>query len=295
MPRFSAHDAERVFAERTVADDLSDDDARLARLFASMRIPDAAQPESDARMIASIASEIRSSAEVRPGLAEGSRRGRHRVSAKAAAFAFAAVLASGTAAAAATGSLPDSVQGAVATALAKVNITVPSHRHGNSHSHTSGRDAGSSVPANAVGPDATGNAEAGLCTAWEHQSAPANGQPAKSVAFSNLQHAAAAAGKTVADYCDGVAHEPGGGSNKSSTTTTGAPGATPTTTGGTKAAKRQNGVHGPPVSTPNNNGNGKSASAPGHTTTSTTPNGNGKSHKPATNPGSTHAHGNSGT
>jgi len=279
MPRLPAHDAERVFAERTDPDELSGDDALLAGLFASMRGAAEVEPERDSRMIASIAAEVRAGgADLHAARSSRSRR-RHRVSAKAATIAFAAVLASGTAAAAATGSLPDPVQRAVASALSHVNITVPhpNHHGATSDARTTSRDGGASGPGhavagsvarNAVGPDATGSAEAGLCTAWERQVGSANGRAAKSVAFSNLQDAAAAAGKTVPDFCDGIAHEPGG--SKAPTTTTGPVGAT-TTTDGTHATKRQNGAHGPPVTTPD--GTGKPAFGPGPATTSTTPHG----------------------
>jgi hypothetical protein len=56
----------------------------------------------------------------------------------------------------------------------------------------------------AVGPDATGPAAFGLCTAWTH--VQANGQVAeKSVAFRNLATAATGVGK-IAGYCANVPH-----------------------------------------------------------------------------------------
>ena len=78
----------------------------------------------------------------------------------------------------------------------------------------------------AVGPDATGHAAFGLCTAWTH--VQANGRAAdKSVAFRNLATAAGGATK-IAAYCAKVPHPGATAPGKPSAHPTGKPTTHPT-------------------------------------------------------------------
>jgi hypothetical protein len=148
-------------------------------------------------------------------------------SAKAAVAAatFAALLAGGTAAAAVTGSLPNPAQSAVSGALAHVGVSVPgssSHADGHATNRKAHRalrvrdetagDSGATDPKNdAQGPDATGNAEHGLCQAWAATPTPnAHSHKRDSVAFTNLQEAADAAGMSVAGFCKDTTPHTGG-------------------------------------------------------------------------------------
>lgn len=130
------------------------------------------------------------------------------VTGKAAAIVAATVL-SGGAAAAATGSLPDPVQRTVAGGLGHVGletsspdslpaltddvIVEPGAEEGD------GEEAGGDGQT-AVGPDATGPARYGLCTAAE-ASAGAPGRDGKPPAFANLAQTAEDAGQTVEEFC----------------------------------------------------------------------------------------------
>ena len=125
---------------------------------------------------------------------------------KALGVALPAVALTAGSAAAATGSLPNSAQSAVSSALSTVGVHVP-----NGHDNTDSTN--SSAPANAVGPDASGPAKYGLCTAWKANNGHASSH---SVAFGNLQKAATAASETVAQFCAGVT--PPSGSNTSNDT-----------------------------------------------------------------------------
>jgi len=101
-------------------------------------------------------------------------------------------------AAAYTGSLPAGLQD-----LAHTTVGAPAAAHGKSADH---RPAGSAAKTEktAVGPDATGHAAFGLCTAWDR--AQAHGKAAdKSVAFHNLATAAGGANE-ITTYCAKVPH-----------------------------------------------------------------------------------------
>jgi hypothetical protein len=103
----------------------------------------------------------------------------------AAAASVAAVALGGTAAAAFTGTLPTPVQ-----KLAHTTVGAPSAHH--------------SAPATPVGPQPTGSAGSGLCTAYAH--AKAHGTAAqKAVAFRNLAAAAGGAANVKA-FCASVTH-----------------------------------------------------------------------------------------
>jgi len=116
---------------------------------------------------------------------------------KAAAAVFSVALMVGGVAAAATGSLPDPAQ-----RLAHRMV-------GAAPSPTDqGRSADHSSAGKAKGPDATGAAMKGLCTAWLAGQGGANGGKNDSVAFQALAAAAGGADK-IADFCKDPAHSTG--------------------------------------------------------------------------------------
>ena len=116
-----------------------------------------------------------------------------------AALAVGAVSFGAIGAAAYTGVLPAGLQD-----LAHTTIGAPAAHHGDraepgDRGKVADRTAGSTATKTAVGPDATGLAAIGLCTAWEHSKT--NGQSAeKSTAFRNLANAAGGADNVVT-YC----------------------------------------------------------------------------------------------
>ena len=247
MAFLSSDRSERIIAGSTPIDDLPDESARVARLLTALRSTTPSGEGGEQKAVASLMAAIAAA----PVPLDSVRR-RHMIrqllTAKAAA-ATAAVLLLGTGAAAATGSLPDAAQGAVSHALSHVNVSVPDpNDHANDHAHPG--DHGT-----AVGPDATGSAMKGLCTAWAARGkgdAP-RGNSADSVAFTNLRHTARDAGMLVKDYCHGVltaAHPASGGSDGS----------------GASSDHRQNadhptGDHGAVVDTPNSGGIGTGTTA----------------------------------
>jgi hypothetical protein len=122
----------------------------------------------------------------------------------AAAAAVAATALGGVAAAAYTGTLP-----APAQQFAHSVIGAPSpqssHRPGTPQpSHRPGTPRVTPARTDAVGPDATGPAASGLCTAYAHAKAHGNASQ-KAVAFRNLAAAAGGAAK-IAAYCAAVSH-----------------------------------------------------------------------------------------
>jgi hypothetical protein len=163
------------------------------------------------------------------------------LSAKVAAIAAVGVLGvTAAAAAAATNTLPDPAQSAISNAASHVGLSVP-HPHGHAFGLTKSHHTGSAAaPGNggAVGPDASGPAKFGLCTAYSSGNATTNSHShkTKSVAFRNLQAAADTAGMSVADYCK-AATPPSTG-----TTST-------TVAGHAPAASKSHGAE-PPFSTP---------------------------------------------
>ena len=122
------------------------------------------------------------------------------------------------------GALPDTAQN-VAHGLIGAPAGHPGKPHGNGHQQSG---VSTSSP---VGPDATGPAAFGLCTAYEH--AKAHGQSVdKSVAFKNLAAAAGGVAKIDA-YCAKVPH-PG---SSPSAHATGKPGALPSRASGHATGK----------------------------------------------------------
>lgn len=85
------------------------------------------------------------------------------------------------------GALPAPAQNVASTLLAKVGVSVP--RHGN-------------------GPDVSGPARYGLCTAYASGQGGTSGQKNSAIPFQKLQQAAQAAGQTVEQFCAGAT--PGG-------------------------------------------------------------------------------------
>ena len=113
----------------------------------------------------------------------------------AAAAAVAAAALGGIAAAAYTGALPAPAQ-QFAHSVIGAPSPQPSHRPGTPQATPARTDA--------VGPDATGSAASGLCTAYAH--AKAHGMASqKAMAFRNLAAAAGGAAK-IATYCTAVPH-----------------------------------------------------------------------------------------
>ena len=110
----------------------------------------------------------------------------------------------------------------------------------------------SSSSTSAVGPNASGPAEYGLCTAY---AASGGHMSSSSVAFKNLMAAATAAGESVSQYCAGVV--PGGTASSSSSsvssgnhpTSSSNPGSSHHSTSGSSHAN-QTTPAGPPSSTP---------------------------------------------
>ena len=195
--------SEQLISGRIAPDDLPDDSARVARLLTALRSPTASDGAGEQEAVATIVAAIAAA----PISLETSRRRRmlpQLLTAKAAAAA-AVVLLAGTGAAAATGSLPDVAQSRVADALAKVDVSIPKpsgdHAGPGSQNGTQPGDHGS-----ALGPDATGPAMKGLCTAWAARSKGDDnrGNSGDSVAFANLRHRAHDAGVLVKEYCHDV-------------------------------------------------------------------------------------------
>jgi hypothetical protein len=117
----------------------------------------------------------------------------------AAAAAVAAAALGGVAAAAYTSTLP-----APAQRFAHSVIGAPSPSASASPRHRPGTPQATPARTDAAGPDATGPAAFGLCTAYAH--AKAHGTAShKAVAFRNLAAAAGGAAK-IAAYCAAVPH-----------------------------------------------------------------------------------------
>ena len=124
----------------------------------------------------------------------------------AAAAAVAAVALGGVAAAAYTGTLPAPAQQFAHGVIGAPSPSPsPSYRPGTPQpSLRPGTPQATPARTDAAGPDATGPAASGLCTAYAH--AKAHGQASqKAVAFRNLAAAAGGAAK-IAAYCTAVPH-----------------------------------------------------------------------------------------
>jgi hypothetical protein len=98
------------------------------------------------------------------------------------------------------GRLPGPAQNAISGVLSKVGLSVPRHDRTDEGNHGSDDQGGADakVP---VGPDPNGPAHDGLCNAYFHGQGGTQGGKFDSVAFQNLEDAAAEAGQTVEEFC----------------------------------------------------------------------------------------------
>lgn len=169
---------------------------------------------------------------------------RHR-HAKLAVLAAAAVaaLGGGIAVAASTGTLPSA-------AGDHPHTTTPTTGPHGSMTAPAVKDTppASTTPApGSRGPDATGPAKFGLCTAWAAGNGTANGHKADSTAFQALATAAGGVANIPAFCADAT---PGGGAPPSSAQSGG--------DNGQANAHSDSGSNGPPASTPGNSETGRS-------------------------------------
>lgn len=258
MAFFSSSDrSEQLITGRSAPDDLPDESARVAKLLTALRSPTASDGAGEQAAVSAIVAAI-AAAPVSLDTARRRRMLPQLLTAKVAA-ATAAVLLVGTGAAAATGSLPDAAQSSVSRALSHVDVSLPNpYDHGDDHAsdHSTGADDHPQPGdhGSAIGPDATGPAMKGLCTAWAARGKgdADRGNSGDSVAFTNLRHTAHDAGMLVKEYCqDVLAVEPTSRNGDSSD---------PSGDQGQSADHRQNGDQsptgddGPAVETPNSGG-----------------------------------------
>jgi len=264
-------DADRLLSGDLAPEELPDHAAGVARLLTSLRGSDVhTDPVREHHIVSGMVNEIRAANAAGP--APQVVRLRRRIPTKASAAALVAVLATGTAAAAANGSLPAGVQQVVSHALEHVDISVPlPGTHAGGANAGKGRASDGTPPAKANGPDASGSAARGLCTAASH-TPPTNGARRNgSVAAANLKKAAAAAGLSVVDFCKQADADAPGNGKRGGTTVTSV--VTPTVPGGNNAhgSTPTRVPHGPPVTKPDT---GPPVSNPGQgkgNSTETTP------------------------
>jgi hypothetical protein len=127
---------------------------------------------------------------------------------KAAAAALVAVLSLGGVAAAASGLLPDQASPVADQATASTGADAAAHGLGKAAAANLGGSAKAGSAdgqgrAEAVGPDASGTARAGLCRAWQAGQGADHGSRMDAVAFQALVEAAGGADQ-VAAYCEDV-------------------------------------------------------------------------------------------
>jgi hypothetical protein len=174
------------------------------------------------------------------------------LTAKAAAAAIAAAAAlGGVATAAFTGTLPSPAQ-----QFAHSMIGAPSPEP----SHRPGTPQATPARTNAVGPDATGPAAFGLCTAYAHAKAHGTA-PQKAVAFRNLAAAAGGAAK-IAGYCATVPHP--GSSQSGQASAPSHPSGRPTSAPAHPSGQSTSHPTGKPSSQPTPHATGKPSSGPMH-------------------------------
>ena len=186
--------ADRLLAGRLDPADAPPGYAEVAVVMAAVAAPGSPHELAGA---ASTLEAFRAAADPRPVPPRRARMLVKLLTVKAAAAVFSVALMGGGVAAAATGSLPDPAQ-----RLAHRMV-------GAAPSPTDqGRSADHSSAGKAKGPDATGAAMKGLCTAWLAGQGGANGGKNDSVAFQALAAAAGGADK-IADFCKDPAHSTG--------------------------------------------------------------------------------------
>jgi hypothetical protein len=287
LHRFITDDhAERLLAGH--GDDGDGELAFMASLFAAMRAP--SQPGEVAGtddLVARMATVVRKGGSTsdyrpqrRPVLAQ-------LVTAKVAALAAVALFSAG-AAAAATGHLPDPLQRTVSNTFSHVGVDLPSpgdkpttttlvatttSTTGQSDTTTTPTTAVDTALAPAVGPDATGPAKTGLCTAFLNRHEK-NLDP---VAFRNLLAAATAAGQTVDEFCARTTDTTS--SVVITTDETGKPtnpghsGSTPAATAPGRPANPGNSGSTPAGTAPGKSGSTPAATSPGRTSSPTSAHG----------------------
>ena len=263
----SGDDDDRLLAGQA---DIQDGElAPLASLFAALREPVRVNEAAGTKiLVAQMAKVVREGGSLTTSTSRKPMIAR-RLTGKVAAVAVLSLF-SASAAAAATGNLPDPVQRDVSRVLSHVGVNVPTpdSTPESPSSPTSG-DSGTSTP---KGPDATGAAKQGLCTAYLADKA--NGKNPNAVAFKNLTQAAKDAGTTVDAYCVAAPDEaaattdaqtkpvpPGNSASTPGVTAPGQSGSTP----GATAPGKQGSTPGQSGSTPAVTAPGQSGSTPGVT------------------------------
>lgn len=194
------HTAERILNGRTDEAELSAPLQRVLELIDLARSPAAPEELADERVVvAAVLAAV--GAEQAVANLESARRRRATRRAGKAVAALAIVAFTGTAAAA-TNHLPDSVQTTVSDASSHVGVHFPKPKH----ESTNAPQSENSTSSQGQGPDATGPAKAGLCTAHAARGTSPSDH-AGGVAEQNLEAAAAGAGQTVDEYCADVVHQ----------------------------------------------------------------------------------------
>jgi hypothetical protein len=222
--------ADRLLAGTLDSEDVPPGYAGVAELLRTARGPTATDElgQSDAVVSAMAAAVGVASGAMAHPTSKGKKMRGKLLSLKVIGIAIPAMALTATGAAAATSNLPAPAQSAIHGALAHVGVSIP---NGNDSSNTG----------KGKGPDATGPAKHGLCTAF------AGHANSHSVAYANLQKAASTAGQSVTQFCSGVAPGNGGsddtGSSGSSEST--APDSPKSSGGGNRHTPA-----GPPTSTP---------------------------------------------
>lgn len=165
----------------------------VVRLLAALRTPSLSDGVREQEAVASFAGAVAAAPTKLDDMRRGTKASRRTARLAVATAAF--VVLGSTAAAAATGSLPDAAQSAVSKALSHVSVDVPDPDASHAADH-----------AGPVGPDATGTAHRGLCTAWAARGTADSdrGASGDSTAFSNLRRAAQDDGKLVKEFCADV-------------------------------------------------------------------------------------------
>jgi hypothetical protein len=192
--------ADRLLTGRVEPDDAPPGYAGAARLLQMARVEVALAEVGRERETVAAMAAVRKHRQGRP------RNGRSRTMNRSlklkiggAALVAAVMGSSGLAVA---GALPGPAQRAAAHVLDKIGVSLP----GGSH-----HQADSTPPSKqGTGPDATGPAKFGLCTAFASGQGGTNGGKNDAVAFRNLQAAAETAGQSVEEFCAGAI--PGGAS-----------------------------------------------------------------------------------
>jgi hypothetical protein len=279
----SGDDDDRLLAGQA---DIQDEElAPLASLFVALREPARVnEAEGTKVLVAQMARAVReggsltTQAKRKPMMAQ-------LLTGKVAAVAVLSLF-SASAAAAATGNLPDPLQRDVSEVLSRVGVNVPTPDSSPDTSSTS--SSGDSNTSTAKGPDATGAAQQGLCTAYLADKA----KNPKAVAFKNLTKAANGAGMTVDEYC-AAAPEDGSATTQVQTKPVppGNSGATPAVTAPGQSGSTPGATAPGQSSTPGQSGSTPGATAPGQGSTP----GSSGSTPGATAPGQSSVPGSSGS